>query len=44
MTNQEKFDASVSKLTDFLEVLKERYGLTNQEVHDILDIAQQDYA
>jgi hypothetical protein len=43
MVEQKVFDVAVEELAEYVENLKWKKGLSDQEVRDILDIVRQDY-
>jgi hypothetical protein len=43
MVTQEKFDKAVEELSDYVAELQEKYGLTDEEIREILDIVRYDY-
>ena len=43
MVEQKIFDEAVEKLGYFLEELQEKYGLTDREILDIMDLCGYDY-
>jgi DNA-binding transcriptional regulator YhcF (GntR family) len=43
MVTQEKFDKAVEELSDYVEELQRKFGLTDEEIRAILDIVRYDY-